>query len=187
MQSTHEFGRVTATALSQMFSVPSQATEVQFSREGVVSQKSFLISIMFTGMVFGEFIVALNNEVAAQLLGKSFQGITSEESTALTEEITEIFCELLNIIVGSSIAPLNKIYQKITMTTPRVCFGQMKYPKVKAAKTIVMTAKGEVECHLYIDQMMLDLANSYQQSLTELMISNEELNAALNKLKTQAG
>ena len=168
-----------------MLDVASRAKPVTFTTEGIISEQNFFVSIMFTGMVYGEYIMALNTELAARLIGKSFENLQEEQKKELYQEISEFFREILNVTVGESILSLSKVYQKITITAPRVCIGRVTYPKVRTGKSVLQAKAGEIECFLYVDQMKLDIADSYKTALISVVNANKDLRAAYEQLQEQ--
>lgn len=182
---TRIFAESAAKNINAMLEVASRAKPVTFTNEGVISDQNFFVSIMFTGMVYGEYILALNSELAARLIGKSFENLQEPQKADLYQEISEFFREILNVTVGESIVSLSKVYQKITITAPRVCIGQVKYPKVRTGKSILQAKAGEIECFLYVDQMKLDIADSYKTALISVVNANKDLRAAYEQLQEQ--
>jgi|GEM_PF-2974235 len=179
------FAEVAAKNINAMLDINSTTIPARFSEDGVVSKNNFFVSIMFTGMVFGEYILALNTELAAQLIGKTFDGLSEEQKTELLQEISDYFCEILNLSVGDCIRGLSQTYQKLTITAPRVYIGQIKYPKVKTGLSTLETENGEIECFLFVDEMKLDIADSYKTALLSVTKTNRELKAAYQQLQEQ--
>ena len=182
---TKTFAEAVAKNINAMLEVVSRAKPVKFSPDGVISESDFYVSIMFTGMVYGEFILAFSSEVGAQLIGKSFEGLSKDERVDLHQELSEIFREILNVTVGEGVRGLSQVYQKITITAPRVYIGQVKYPKVRTGKSILQTKVGEIECFLYVDQMKLDIADSYKTALISVVNANRDLRTAYEQLQEQ--
>lgn len=183
---TKAFSEVASKNIDAMLEVSCRAKPVTFSTDGIVATNcNVYISIMFTGMVYGEFIIAMNSEIGAKMIGKSFENLPSEQHTDLKQEIAEYFREILNVTVGESILGLSQVYQKLTMTAPRVYFGDVKYPKVKTGKSVIVNKYGEIECFLYVDQMKLDIADSYKTALVSVVNANKELRSAFDQLKIQ--
>lgn len=149
------------------------------------TNKNFSVSILFTGMVYGEYILTLDEKVAARILGQDILGKSEADMNKIREEVSETFCEVLNIVVGESVVPLNQVYKKLTITPPRVYFGSVTYPKVKMAKTILTSDLGEVECYVYVDRMKLDIAASYKEALVSVLTAHKELQNAMKKLQEQ--
>lgn len=185
MMNTEIFAEVAAKNIYALLQVESRAKPVRYSEDGIDSKNNIYVSILFTGIVYGEFIFALNSEMGAKFIGKSTEGLSAEKLAELNLEISEIFSEILNITSGEAIRGLTEIYQKVTVTAPRVYFGKVGYPRVKTGKTALMTKFGEIECFLYVDQMKLDIAESYKSAMVLIVNANRALRTAYEKLKEQ--
>lgn len=136
-------------------------------------QNKVVISILFTGTVFGEYLLVMDEKVAATLLPDG------------RDAISEAFSEMLNIIVGESVVELTSTFKKLTITAPKVLFGSANYPKVKSCRSTLSSDAGAIDCYLYVDRMNLDIASSYKEAMSSLFKANEELKAAFEKLKEQ--
>lgn len=158
-------------------------TPTTCSSNGVFSNKNIFVSILFTGTVFGEYILALDRTLACKMVSQ----MRGEDDRAEIEDadIIEVLTEFLNISVGQSVVSLTKKFEKLTITAPKVLFGKASYPKVTTGKVVLKSPHGDVECLLYVDQMKLDIAQSYKAALGTLTRTNTELISALEKLQDQ--
>lgn len=185
---TTDFSRVAQQVLRTMFQCP---TELRGGgvRDRLGSDKDIFISVFFTGLVYGEFVLALSADTARRCLIAS--GIfTPEETQRLTDspldgEWLNPLAEALNIIIGQVLTRLSRYYDKLTLTSPRIYFGHLAYPSCPTGCEVLRGEVGEFECHFYFDAMQLDLAVSYQDALKSVLEANRALNQANEKLKAQ--
>ena len=173
------YSRVVSEMLNMMFGVQSQTSNDVLDTESPASHANFHISIYFTGMVYGEYILSLDEDAAINLLGLTKDDADTEET------LCDAFSELLNTVVGESITELNKTYKKLTFAAPRVTFGRTVFSKIASSLTHIQTEHGQIECHFYLDRMRLDLATSYEEVMGALVKSNKILENANLKLKEQ--
>ncbi|MFZ3229220.1 MAG: ATP-binding protein [Pseudobdellovibrio sp.] len=185
MAQTHKFAEITSKYLSAMLCFESNIEPGEFLTSGIKSNKNIFISVMYTGTVFGEYVLAINEELAAQIVGKTFENKTAAERLKVQSDITETFSELLNLVVGESIVGLVATYKKLTITAPKVIFGTIKFPHVKAGYYCLTTSTDPIECYLYVDRMKLDIATSYSDTLSSLEVVNTELRSAMTQLQEQ--
>ncbi len=181
--SAKKFAEITVKIAEGMLAAKYSIGNIEIIDQGMSVDRKFFVSMFFTGMVYGEYVLAMDEEVAAKLLGKG--EITQVNINQIRVEISETFCEFLNIVVGESILALGDQYKKLTITAPRVFFGKIDYPRVKTARATLVSDKGAIECYLYIDRMKLDIAASYKDALGSLLKAHKELLAAMSKLKEQ--
>ena len=185
VDNTIKFSESVANMLEAMFGCSFQSDKNANLENGVVSDKNFFVSIFFTGMVYGEYLLVLNEEVAASIIGQSLKDKSDAELLVAKQEISAAFSELLNIVVGESIVGLIRVYHKMTLTPPRSFFGSVNYPKVVTGKSILHSSQGSIDCYLYIDRMKLDIASSYKEALVKVLSAHKELKGAMNKLQLQ--
>lgn len=182
---TLKFSESVSGMLEGMFG-PSFIPDKNVNLEsGVMSDKNFFVSIFFTGMVYGEYLLVMNEETAASILGQTLKDKSGVELEQARLEISSAFCELLNMVVGESIVGLIRVYQKITLTPPRSFFGSINYPKVMTGKTTLRMGTDNIDCYLYVDRMKLDIASSYKEALVKVLHAHKELKEAMNKLQLQ--
>lgn len=184
-ENTLKFSESTANMLEAMFGPNYRPDSTVNLENGLISDKNFFVSIFFTGMVYGEYILVMNDETAASIVGQTLKGKSGPELEQARQDISAAFCELLNIVVGESIVGLIRVYQKMTLTPPRSFFGAINYPKVMTGKTVLKSGNESIECYLYVDRMKLDIASSYKEALTKVLVAHKELREAMNKLQLQ--
>ncbi len=173
------YSRVVSEMLNMMFGVQAQTNDEVIDTESPASHSNFHISIYFTGTVYGEYIISLNEDAAINLLGLTKGDVDTEET------LCDAFSELLNTVVGESITELNETYKKLTFAAPRITFGRTVFSKIASSLTYIETEFGQIECHFYLDTMRLDLATSYEEVMRSLVKSNKILEGANKKLKEQ--
>lgn len=177
------FASICKEFLGTLLNTKFKESMIRYSTDGILSDKSVYASIMFTGTVYGEYILALDSKLASQMV-HSLKGDCA--ITSVTEkDISEGLSEFLNIMVGQSILSLTKRFEKLTIISPRIIFGTTRYPRVTTGSVVLSSDVGEIECILYIDQMKLDIAESYKSALHSLTKANVELQVALSKLQEQ--
>ncbi|MCP5152788.1 MAG: chemotaxis protein CheX [Ectothiorhodospiraceae bacterium] len=179
---TASFARVAAQSLTAILGAACQAEAQARPTESPSSSRDLQVSVFFTGMAFGEYILAMEEATALGLLGMPPETVGEPEAR---DELRDAFAEVLNTAVGEAITELRDAYRKLTFTAPRVSHGPSRYPDVASAVCIVHTPAGDVECRFYLDAMRLDLATSYEEVVHALVDSNRTLEAANRRLQEQ--
>ncbi len=184
LENTQHFQTSAHRVLEDMFGlqeiVPSEPVEMST----VETEKTFIVSIYYTGTVYGEYQLALNEDTAARILGID-EPIDASNRESIQEQICDAFSEVLNMIVGECLVHLQSTYAKLTLTPPRIFFGRIRYPKFRTGKSVLNTPFGSVECHFCLDLMRLDLATSYNDALQSLLEVNSKLKQANQHLAEQ--
>ena len=170
--------------LMDMFGLETTETTEVVASVAVITNKSFIVSIYYTGTVYGEYMLAMDEETAAKILGIDEQ-ITDLNRSEIQEQFCDAFSEVLNMVVGECLVQLQATYAKLTLTPPRVFFGKIRYPSFRTGRSVLQTPAGEVECHFCLDLMRLDLATSYNDALASLLDVNSKLKQANEHLAQQ--
>lgn len=87
--------------------------------EGASFIDKVMVSILFTGTVYGEYILVFDKKSAVFLCNK----IGLDKIDDQNEEFLEKLGEVLNLIVGQSVSELNASFEKLTITAPKVVLG----------------------------------------------------------------
>ncbi len=181
---TQAFSDVTVQTLADIFGVEATASGAIEQVNSVQTSRSFIVSLYYTGSVYGEYLLALDEETAARIIGWD-EPITDDNHEEVRDQICDALTETLNMIVGESIVLLQASYPKLTLTAPRVFFGTLRYPQFKTGRSVLMTDAGEIECHFCLDLMRLDLATSYNEAMQTLLDVNAQLKEANRNLAEQ--
>ena len=181
---TAVFQQITQRAIEGMFGVSTEADSNVREHNSVTTDKSIIVSIHYTGTVFGEYLIAIDESTALQIIGID-EELDASNQDEFREAICDAMSETLNTIVGESIAELQKTYAKLTITAPRVFFGEIRYPQFRTGMTKLTCSAGEIECHFCLDMMRLDLASSYKEALESLLEINAQLKEANRDLAEQ--
>lgn len=181
VKNTNFFSEKTLETLN-IFAPGEYKKQNSFSRtEGNLLIDKVIVSILFTGTVYGEYVLAIDKSSAVYLC--SCMGESSSQNQH--EEFLQKLGEILNLIVGQSVTELNNSFEKLTITAPKVVYGTTVLPKIQTGHVGLGSKYGNIECLLYIDQMKLDITESYKSALSSLTLAHNELKQAMKKLEIQ--
>lgn len=166
-----------AEALGNFFGVQAEHDGKVDVQKGYRPSGDVHYSVPFSGLVNGEYIINVDETVAACLVDCAPVeiGADPEEIEQMREEVGAAMCELLNTAVGSVIGALAGRYPHLSFSSPRISYGQRIYPKIRFGNADLRTEFGSVRCHFYLDHMELDLATSY----AKVQASAQKAKAAL--------
>ncbi len=173
-----------ATKNLQLFDIESDVVLPPSEIKGVETSRDFIVTVLFTGTVYGEYLLALDEITAARIIGHEDE-INDENRQEVRDDICDALKEILNTIVGESIVGVQELHPKLTLTAPRVCFGEIRYPAFRTAKSVLRTDAGEIECFFCLDLMRLTLADSYAQAMQSLEDANRQLESANGQLREE--
>jgi two-component system, NtrC family, sensor kinase len=178
MKFTRDFAETVARIGGAMLNTEFTVRSVDYIETGLSSRLGMFCSILFTGTVYGEYMLAVSPEASARLM----QGAGYRE-----EDASDTLCEFLNVVVGESIVDLGRTYEKLTLTSPRMYSGSIHYPKIRTGRAVLESTNGIVECYFFLDLMKLDISSSYSLALGSLEKAHGELQTAMKKLQDQQG
>lgn len=182
---TETFAQIAAKMLKAILDVKYSPEAPEFIQTGLSIENKFIVIIGFMGTVYGEFILAMDDEVAARCVGASLKDHPNDSAGLIKQNISDTFCEILNIVVGESIVMLSKQFDKLTFTAPKVFWGVARYPQFKTGRVRLSGGHGPIDCYLFIDCMQLDIVTSYLDALKALTLANDELRQTLIQVQHQ--
>ncbi len=178
------FSDIVRQTFADMLGIETASTSEVASFNSVETKKQVIISIHYTGTVFGEYLLALDESTAAQII-QADEPVSDENREEVRDEICDTLSEVLNVIVGEAIVDLQNSFAKLTFAAPRIFFGEVRYPNFRTGCTTLQTDAGEIECHFCLDLMRLNLAESYDTAMKSLLDINDKLKDANQQLAAQ--
>ena len=169
------YAHALADLLRKTAKIPDIKIQVGELTKSLTLQADFIASISFVGMATGEFMIAVSHQNLPSILPDSKD----------SEDIREGLAETLNMVAGARIGELSAIFQKLTITPPKIVSGQIHYRNIKNIPIVLETEKGKIEAFFFIDLMSLDLADSYKSIFQSLKQTNERLSIANQQLMDQ--
>ncbi|HAG90936.1 MAG TPA: hypothetical protein DCL41_03650, partial [Bdellovibrionales bacterium] len=136
------------------------------------TEHDLYFSLLFSGSVYGEFIIAMNRETAMQLVEP---GSTPDQFENLKRDIFDAFKEILNISAGKTLKSLDKDFQQLTITAPKVTEGRLHLPDFPLYCRRYSHNNQKICFYLYVDQMALNIAQSFERQRKEIQISKKAL------------
>lgn len=178
---TQQFAAFAASNIDAYLGVATRESSVPSQHPLLETTREVLFSLHYTGSVYGEYVIAMDEEVAWALIGEEGgASVPIQES-----DVCDALMEILNVSAGQSIAELQTTYSRLTITAPRVMVGEVRYPNFQAACVELMTDAGLIKCFFCLDTMRLDLTTSYEEAMTSLVEVNDQLRAANHTLQQQ--
>ncbi len=150
---TRQFGEIASNTMNSLIGSDFEVKEVTYTSEGVDTKKTLLFTIGFNGSVLGEFIFAMNPDTLKSVVKGNDEDMPGE---------------ILNVVSGQLLLELSKVYRRLTITSPRMIRGQILYPRARSARAVIRGFHGEIECHIFLDQMQLEMASAYDEAISTL-------------------
>ncbi|MEK6553747.1 MAG: chemotaxis protein CheX, partial [Bdellovibrionota bacterium] len=114
------YSQLLKETFQQIFNIELVVETPVLQPEGIRSSKDISVSVLFTGTVYGEYVLTVNEATAYQLIGKSAQDIQTQNPAVLRDEVGDALCELLNLVVGQAVVGISQKHNKLTITSPKI-------------------------------------------------------------------
>ncbi|MDG5814557.1 hypothetical protein QA601_05690 [Chitinispirillales bacterium ANBcel5] len=126
------------------------------------SHGSFSTFMHFTGKVQGVCIITTETATA--------KGISNECGHSFSEtgyEFTELFNEVVNMAVGSTLPEMEKKLGPLTQVPPYQVFGTIKFPSILSGNVDIHGYSGKIACSLLINLATIQVIEEIAKNLTE--------------------
>ncbi|MEM6692577.1 MAG: ATP-binding protein [Planctomycetota bacterium] len=181
-EQTRQFAGLAASNLEGYLGLTTESTTQPEESPSLETSRGIIATIHYTGTVYGEYALAMDESVARKLLGDD----AIDDDTPIHEsEACDALMEILNVSAGAAIVDLQVAHPKLTITSPRLLMGQIRYPNFPSACVVLETSAGRIECHFCLDSMRLDLTTTYEETMASLVQVNDRLRTANETLQRQ--
>lgn len=174
--------------LKNLFMIETDNQRLAQSVKSLEEQDDLYFSILFTGQIYGEFLIGLNKKTALKMLGVQFEpGQEQETYQKHRGDILDAFKEVVNIAAGTCLAHFKLVFPDLSITPPKAIEGNITLSNYEIEKAALSHSGGNLSCYLYIDYMKLDISQTLEKnaiSLSEEKAKQEELKR-LNKAKSE--
>lgn len=131
--------------------------------------------IHFTGLVQGDYVINLEEETAARLIGAWSEGMAQGALKELRGEFGGLFKELLNTAVGMAIPSLEEKFGRLTYHPPMLFYGELDPPEVPSGTLTLRSESGLIDCCLVLDMAGDDPEKKLIQVMEELERARKEV------------
>jgi CheY-specific phosphatase CheX len=138
----------------------------------------------FTGAIQGDYLLGLDEVLAAQLIEVYEEGMSKSELKKMREEFGGFVKELLNIAVGLSIPELEQNFGELTHTSGVLIYGEMDLPAVKSGTVLIESDLGKILCGFSLNLAQIKIGRTLERILRELERITCEANRAHKTVKT---
>ncbi|MGE4132419.1 MAG: ATP-binding protein [Bdellovibrionales bacterium] len=166
--------------LADLFDIKTVEDATIARSTGLGSEDEISFSILFTGQIYGEFLIGMSRQTAMNLLGLSSDSPGPDGYNTHRENIIETFQEVINIAAGRTLGQMKTHFPELSITPPRAIEGHVTLSNFEVYRKKLRHSAGEMTCYVYVDYMKLDVAELIQKQT----VRQEELKR-LNKAKSE--
>ncbi len=138
-------------------------------------RRPVVVMIHFTGRIQGDYVINLEEETAAGLIGVWSEGMSAAELKEQRREFGGLLKEVLNTAVGMAIPKVEEVYGRLTYHPPMVLYGELDSPEVPSGTVTLRSESGSIDCCLVLDLAGDDLEKKLVRVMEDLDRAKEEM------------
>ncbi len=161
-----------------MLDVAFELNRNSFQKTPFSSAFRIIAYIHFAGAIEGEYLLSLNETLAAKLLGIYEDNMSDNDVYAIKEECGEFIKELLNTAVGSSIMGLEQTFGHLTYSACVLVYGEIEFPDTLTANVKIEGKYGEILCGFSLNFVKLKIGRKFEEAKAENQRMSTELDIA---------
>jgi len=182
------FAESVCKSLESLLSIKCEVDHKPHTQKQLTQDDEILFSILFTGQIYGEFIIGFKKVTALKMLGLQVAEVEIEKIFSdHKNDVIDTFKEIINIAVGKPFEYLKKTFPEVSITPPRSIEGSVTLSDYEIYSSHLDSQSGDVRCYMYIDKVKLDIANTLKENQNQIQQEKdkqEELRR-LNKAKSE--
>lgn len=181
------YSKSTKTALLSLLNVEVNKEDVASTAKALEEGEDLYFAVLFTGPVYGEFLIGLTKNTAVSMLGFPSQKSDVETYQENRQDILDSFKEVINIAAGAALKELKAEFPDLTITPPRAIEGRLTLSSPQMKRVRLQHPGGELSCYIYIDSMKLDIIETIEKgkNLIAKEKSKNEEERRLNRAKSE--
>lgn len=189
-ESCRTYGRSVRAVLQDLLDIRTEERP-EAETATLNSREDLFFSVLFTGQIYGEFLIGIRRTEALRLMGFEVEDsdVKSREALFLEKrsEIIDTFQEVLNIASGVTLQKLRLVFPELSLTPPRAIEGNLSIPVGQIQQMVLDGASGSMSCYFYFDQMKLNVADAIEKSkaLLDVERSKQEELRQLSRAKSE--
>ena len=178
------FAKSVIYALEDMLGIPFVLDKTSFRETAFSSPFDMIAYIHFTGAVQGDYLLGLDEVLAAKLIEVYEEGMSKKDLLKNREDYGGFIKELLNIAVGLSIPELEQSFGDLTHASGIVIYGEMDLPDVKSGSVLIESERGKMLCGFSLNLAQVKIGRTLEKILRELEQITNDAKRARKTVKT---
>ncbi len=175
---TDFFAKSVIQCFEDMVGIPFVLNKASYKEIQFSSPFNMVVYIHFAGTIQGDYIISLDEILAAKLIEVYEDGMTGHNIREMRDDYGGFIKELLNTAVGSSIPWLEQKIGKLTYTSSRIIYGEIEFPDVLSGNIKIESKKGEILCGFCLNLAKLKIGRELEETKAENLRMRAELDVA---------
>lgn len=177
-----QYSNTVQKTLKDLFLIETASAEGETAES--VSQleekEDLYFSILFTGEVYGEFLIGMTKTSALKMMGVE---VPAGQEVVFYEkyrsDLLDLFKEVTNIAAAQTIGYFKNSFPSVSITPPKSIEGHFNLSNYKIEKFSLKHKAGTISCYVYVDFMKLDIREK-QDELRRLNRAKSEFLANMS-------
>lgn len=182
---TKLFSKNICRAISDMSGNSYEICKDTFEEKPFITEYKMTIFLSFSGVVQGEYLLALDESVAAKLIGINPSEITLMNLNAMRIEYSGFLKEVLNLSANLTIEGLTLRYGELTSSSATVVYGEIDFPDIISGTIMIKGHPGKIQCVFSLNLAKLKIGEQLANTLLELKELTELLEEKVEKRTEQ--
>ncbi len=177
-----QYSNTVQRTLKDLFLIETASVDGETAKS--VSQleekEDLYFSILFTGEVYGEFLIGMTKTAALKMIGVDVpagQEVLYYEK--YRSDLLDLFKEVTNIAAAQTIGYFKNSFPSVSITPPKSIEGHFNLSNYKIEKFSLNHKAGTISCYVYVDFMKLDIREK-QDELRRLNRAKSEFLANMS-------
>lgn len=175
---TFIFAKNVIQTIEDMTGVPFRLNEDSFQETSFSSSFHMIAHIHFVGTIEGDYLLSLNEELAARLIDAYEDGMSADDIHEMREHYGDFIKEVLNTAVGWSITKLEQTFGNLTYTYCVLIYGEIEFPEVSSGNVKIDGTNGEILCGFSLNLVKLKIGRKFEEAKAENLRMKMELDIA---------
>nr|MEC4580655.1 PP2C family protein-serine/threonine phosphatase [Candidatus Parabeggiatoa sp.] len=178
--STHTFvfAKNVIQTIKDMTSVSFLLNDDSFQERSFSSSFHMIAHIHFVGTIEGDYLLSLNEVLAAKLIDAYEDGMSDDNLREIREDYGDFIKEVLNTAVGRSITKLEQTFGNLTYTYCVLVYGEIEFPEVSSGGVKIEGENGEILCGFSLNLVKLKIGRRLEEAKAENLRMKMELDIA---------
>jgi serine phosphatase RsbU (regulator of sigma subunit) len=175
---TFVFAKNVIQTIKDMTGVSFVLNEDSFQETSFSSSFNMIVHIHFVGTIEGDYLLSLNEVLAAKLIDAYENGMSNDELHKMREDYGDFLKEVLNTAVGWSITKLEQTFGNLTYTYCILVYGEIEFPEVASGGVKIEGENGEILCGFSLNLVKLKIGRKLEEAKAENLRMKMELDIA---------
>ncbi|MBF0226822.1 MAG: response regulator [Desulfobacterales bacterium] len=180
------FGQQFSKYISEMTSISFTLNHESFIHAPIFMTPFNMIAFAhFSGTIQGDYIIALDEEIASNLIKKYEHEMAKYGVSELKTEYSSFIKELLNIAVSRCMSELSGTFKNLSLSPGTVIYGKVEFPSVESGIIDIESKYGKIQCGFSLNLAGQKIGKTLEKTLQQLKEYSKNLEKTNKELQQE--